>query len=73
MSQRRQGAFKPLIMGVDFFLRVQTAIHDDIGRQRVTRQHQMFTTVVCFAPDRLAVHPGGDIDLHRHSYFSAQA
>jgi hypothetical protein len=63
MTQRRQGAFQPLIVGVDLLLRVQAAIHDDVRRKRVARQHQMLTPVVCFAPDRLAVHLRGDVDL----------
>ena len=73
MAQRRQGAFQPLIVRVDFFSCVQTAIHDDVRRKRVTRQYQMLAPVVHFAPDRLAVHLRGDVDLHRHNYFSAQA
>ena len=73
MAQRRQGAFQALIVGVDLLLCVQPAIHDDVCRQRVARQHKMLATIVCFAPDRLAVHLRSDVDLHRHSYFSAQA
>lgn len=72
-AQRGQCAFQPLIVGIDFIFRVQPAIHDDVCRQRVARQHQMLTPVVRFASDRLAIHLSGDIDLHRHSYFSAQA
>lgn len=67
------GAFQPFIVGVDLLLRVQPAIHYDVRRQRVARQHQVLTPVVCFAPDRLAVHLRGDVYLNRHSYFSAQA
>ena len=51
MSQWCQCAFQPLIVGVDLLLRVQPAIHDNVCRQRVARQHKMFTTVICFAPD----------------------
>ncbi|CZW09786.1 Uncharacterised protein [Enterobacter hormaechei] len=73
VPKRCQGALQPLIVGVDLLLRVQAAIHDDVRWQRVARQHQVLTPVVCFAPDRLAIHLRGDVDLHRHSYFSAQA